>query len=574
MERTVDERRLDVHRREARVGARLERLADPGIDRLDVLARDRAADDLVDELVARPALPWLELDHGVAVLALAAGLADEPAVAVGWAADGLAIRHLRPADVRRDLELADHPVHQDVEMQLAHPGDERLAALGIGLDPERGVFLGEPLQGDAQLVLVGLGLRLDLDLDDRLGERHGLEDHRVVGVGQRVAGVRLLEPDGRGDIARVDLLDLFAVIRVHLEDATDPLLAILGGVVDVRARLERAGVDPEEDQLADERVGRDLERQCAEGLAVVDGAQDLGVGARVLADDRRNVERRGQEVHDRVEDRLDALVAQRRAGEDRHDLVLQGREAKAVQDLGLAQVVAFEELVGQLVVRLRDGFDEDLAVPASLGEHVGRDVDHVDGLAAVVAVQDRLHADQVDDALEALLDADRDLDRHGIGAEPVLDHVDAAPEIGAGAVELVDEADPRHLVAVGLAPDRLGLGLDTGHAVEDHDRAVEHAEAALDLDREVHVPGRIDDVDAMVVPEAGRCSRGDRDPALLLLGHPVHGGRALMDLAELVDLLRVEEDPLGDGGLARVDMGDDSDVPRSCERNVACHLVT
>ena len=43
---------LDVDHRVAGVDARLERLADALVDRLDVLARDRAADDLVDELVA------------------------------------------------------------------------------------------------------------------------------------------------------------------------------------------------------------------------------------------------------------------------------------------------------------------------------------------------------------------------------------------------------------------------------------------------------------------------------------------------------------------------------------------
>ena len=186
---------------------------------------------------------------------------------------------------------------------------------------------------------------------------------------------------------------------------------------------------------------------------------------------------------------------------------------------------------------------------------------------------ERLHPDEVDEALERVLDADRDLDRHGLHAQALGDHVDVAPEVGAGAVELVDEADARHAVAVGLAPDRLGLGLDAGHAVEDHDRAVEHAQAALHLDGEVHVPGRIDNVDAVIVPRAGRRRGSDRDAALLLLGHPVHGGRALMDLTDLVDLLRVEEDPLGDGRLARVDMRDDSDVPRSCERNGACHGV-
>src|SRR5207244_8183230 len=78
--RPVMEGDLDVDDREARVDARVERLADAGVDRLDVLARDRAADDLVDELVAGALLVRLGPDDGVAVLALAAGLADEPAV--------------------------------------------------------------------------------------------------------------------------------------------------------------------------------------------------------------------------------------------------------------------------------------------------------------------------------------------------------------------------------------------------------------------------------------------------------------------------------------------------------------
>ena len=210
-----------------------------------------------------------------------------------------------------------------------------------------------------------------------------------------------------------------------------------------------------------------------------------------------------------------------------------------------------------------------VAMLVGLLAELGRDVDDVDLVAEVVAVVDGLHLDEVDDALELVLAADRDLDRHGVGAEAVADRLDPAPEVGAGPVELVDEAEAGHAVAVGLAPDRLGLGLDAGDAVEDDDRAVEHAEAPLDLDREVHVPGRIDDVDAMVAPERRRRSRGDRDPALLLLGHPVHRRGAFVHLAELVDLLRVEEDPLGHGGLARVDVGDDPDVPGARQRDLS-----
>ena len=227
--------------------------------------------------------------------------------------------------------------------------------------------------------------------------------------------------------------------------------------------------------------------------------------------------------------------------------------------------------MGERVVGLGDDLDHLLAPLLGVrAERLG-DLDDVDLRAEVVAIQDRLHLDEVDDALEAVLAADRQLDRHGPGTEAVDDHVDAAPEVRAGAVQLVDEADARHRVLVGLAPDGLGLGLDAGDAVEDDDRTVEHPQAPLDLDREVHVPGRIDDVDLVVVPEAGRGRGGDGDAALLLLRHPVHRGRALMDLTDLVDLLGVEEDAFGHGRLARIDVGNDPDVARPGERYLAWH---
>ncbi len=78
--------------------------------------------------------------------------------------------------------------------------------------------------------------------------------------------------------------------------------------------------------------------------------------------------------------------------------------------------------------------------------------------------------------------------------------VDDRGEVGADAVHLVDEADAGNAVLVGLAPDGLGLGLDAGDGVEHGDRAVEHAQRALDFDGEVDVTGRVDDVD-----RRGRC---------------------------------------------------------------------
>ena len=101
-------------------------------------------------------------------------------------------------------------------MQLAHAGDEGLARLLVVLDAEGGVLLGQALQRHGQLVLVGLGLGLDGDLDDRLREDHRLEDDGVLRVGERVAGEGLAQAHRGGDVAGRDLLDLLAVIGVQL----------------------------------------------------------------------------------------------------------------------------------------------------------------------------------------------------------------------------------------------------------------------------------------------------------------------------------------------------------------------
>ena len=123
-------------------------------------------------------------------------------------------------------------------------------------------------------------------------------------------------------------------------------------------------------------------------------------------------------------------------------------------------------------------------------------VDLVPFGAELLAVPDQgLHLDQVDQADEVGLGADRQLDRAGVGAQHLDDRVVRHVEIGADAVHLVDEDDARDVVLVRLAPDGLGLRLDALHAVEADDRAVEDAQRALDLGREVDVAGGVDDVD-------------------------------------------------------------------------------
>ena len=160
-------------------------------------------------------------------------------------------------------------------------------------------------------------------------------------------------------------------------------------------------------------------------------------------------------------------------------------------------------------------------------------------------------------------------------AEAVDDGLDGEVEVRTELVHLVDEADARDVVLVRLAPHRLGLRLDALLAVEHGDGAVEDAQGALDLDGEVHVTGGVDDVDLVVVPEGRRRGGRDGDAALLLLLHPVHRRRAVVNFTDLVRDAGVEQDPLGRRRLAGIDVGHDADVADlgQVRKDVECHGV-
>src|SRR6202035_355068 len=119
-----------------------------------------------------------------------------------------------------------------------------------------------------------------------------------------------------------------------------------------------------------------------------------------------------------------------------------------------------------------------------------------DALANLIP-DDRFHLDEVDHALEVVFRANGNLDRYRDAFQPFADLPLHAKEVGADAIHFVDESDARHLVLVCLAPDGLRLRLHATDRVVDHAGTVQHAHRALHLDREVDVPRRVDDGDAV-----------------------------------------------------------------------------
>ena len=378
MVRAVNQRRLDADNRVTGQDAVVQRILDTGVNRRDVFARNAATGDLVLELVqlAFGGVHRLDRNLDLCELAGTTGLLLVRVVVTLYSTlDGFAVSNLRLANVCLDLEFAAHAVHQDVQVEFAHAGDDGLAGVFVEGDLEGRVLSGELLDGRGELLLVTLGVRLDGNRDHGLREAHGLEDDLVAGIAQGVARGGVLQTDRCVDVAGGSALNRHFLVGVHLEQLADALLLALGGVDHLRACFHVTGVHADEGELAEERVRSDLEGQCRERLFGGRLAgQFLLFVAGIVTDHRRDVERVRQVVDHGVEHRLDAAVLERGTTEDRVELGVDRHLADAGLELIDGDLFALEVLLHELLGGLGNGLNESCAVFLGLFLEVGRDL--------------------------------------------------------------------------------------------------------------------------------------------------------------------------------------------------------
>ena len=278
----------------------------------------------------------------------------------------------------------------------------------------------------------------------------------------------------------------------------------------------------------------------------------VGVGNDAL--NRRNVERRRQIIYYRIEQRLNAAIAIRRAARDGRHLAIDRRLANDGFDFILGDGVAAEIFFHEVVVLLGASLQKFIAILLGDFSQVVGNVDFGGFLPEIVVIDNRVHLDQIDDAREFVLGADRQLDRDGVGVQAVAHHLYHIKKVRSGYIHFVDISHPWDIVSFRLAPNGFGLRLDTAARRQNRHRPVEHSQRTLDFDGKIDVPGRVDDVDPMILPMTGCRRRRDRNAALLLLHHPIHSRGAVVDFADLMSDAGVEQNALGGGGFAGVDV--------------------
>ncbi len=207
----------------------------------------------------------LELADDVGILAGTAGLLLVLEVELGGLGGRLAVADFRRTDFDLDAILAANPLDVDIQVQLAHAGDDRLGRFLVGHHAERGVFAAEAvaapcpscrrpraLSGLMAILMTGSATNMLSSVQYLRSEAEGI-----------AAGA--VDAQHRHDIARPGRVDFLALVGVHLDDAAEALL-LVGALVEVHvALLDRALVDPHERQLA-ERVFDHLEGHAHERL--------------------------------------------------------------------------------------------------------------------------------------------------------------------------------------------------------------------------------------------------------------------------------------------------------------------
>src|SRR5690606_10540222 len=339
---TVDQRHFHVDHREAGEHARLDDFADTLLNARDVFLRNRPARDGITKDKTCTGLARLDNNLDPRELTRTTRLLLVGVVEFGPLGEAFAIRHLRCTDVCFHPEFPAHAIDNDVEMQFAHALDDRLAALDVGRHAEGRILLGKAVEGDAPLFLVRLGLRLDGNLDHRLGEFHPLQNNRLRRLAQRVSGRGVFQAGHGDDIAGAGFLRLFPAVGMHLKHAANALAGALYGVQRRRAGFQNARIDAHEGQRADERIAHHLEGEAGERLVIGRQALDVLLGLRIDAVRAADIDRRGHEIDNRVEQRLNTLVLERRSGQNRHEDRLDGALANAAAQRRLVRLFAFE----------------------------------------------------------------------------------------------------------------------------------------------------------------------------------------------------------------------------------------
>ena len=560
MVRTIEHGDADIHHRIAGYNTVVHSFLNTGFHRSDVFFRNSAADNLVFELEAFAGLQRSQFQPAVTILAFTTGLTNEFAFALYALADGFSVGYLRVTHSAVYVEFSLQTVNNDIQVKFAHTGNNGLGRFSVSADTERRIFFSQFSQGDAHLFLVSFRLRFDGYGNNRFREDHGFQDNRSFFIAQGVTGAGVFQANSSSDIAGIYIIDFRSVVGVHTQDTANTFSLVFVGVVYIGASAQSAGVNAEESQTTNIGVGSDFEGQSCERLVIIGRPFFFFAGFRVRTFDRRYIQRRRHVVDDGIQQRLYAFILVGRTAGYREQLALASHFPDSPFDFFFRQVFAFQVFHHQVIVAFSNSFQQDGTILLCFFYILFRDGFEFFILAQLIPIYNSLHLNQVDNPFEAVFSTDGQLNGYCVGTQAILHHLDYVEEVCAGSVHFVYICNTGNVIFFRLTPYGFRLRFNTAFSTEHSHGAVQYTQGPFYFYSEVHVARGVDDVDGMSFPMAGRSSGSNRNTTFLFLYHPVHGGSAIVNFTDLVNLAGVEQDTFSGSSFTGIDVSHDADV--------------
>src|SRR6266851_3087078 len=291
-------------------------------------------------------------------------------------------------------------------------------------------------------------------------------------VAERVAGIHALQAHTGANIAGVNGVDFLALVGVHLQQAADALARAFSRIHHVASGFQHARINANIRHVSDERVGHNLERQRRKRLIVRRPPKNGFIRRGIRALHRRNVQRRRQIIHYRVQQRLNAFVLERRTRQHRHNFQRQGRFPDRLAHFFESQRHAIQILLDQLVVMLGDifhnfiavlvveflvdrrGFQRRSHIRPRIHKRLVPKLPHFEDFKfcaqRLFQPDNDLFLEEIYNPDEIIFAAERELQRNGVGSQTFANSANHMVEISAHAVHFVHETDARDAVLVRL----------------------------------------------------------------------------------------------------------------------------
>ena len=377
---------------------------------------------------------------------------------------------------------------------------------GIPRVADRRVFLLQPVDRRAELVLIGPCLGLDRVGEHRL--REGERGHPQGGSGltQQVARRGFLQLRHGAHVTGPQFGHVRLRLALQDQQVSESLGRVAGDVVHGSIGGEGARDDPQHRDAARERIRQRLPDHRDVGSR--GGRGDLHL-AGVRADGHeRPLDGGGNVAHQRVEQRLETNCAQSGRADQREEAPAERGIPQSLFELFLGQGARLEEHLHQAVVGLGHHLDERGARLVGGLRQLRRHVGLGYGAAAVVGERDGAHPHQIDDAREGALLADGNLDGNDGAGARVPQALERSREARALAVEAAQRDQTWQAARFGGCPHGFGLDLGAVDGVRHDENGFHHAHGGPGLGQEAADAGRIDDVDLGAEPfgvrQAGR----------------------------------------------------------------------